>query len=153
MLSRLLQMCIRDSSTIDGDDFDGMAPDDMLQRFFEHILDDDLLTLPVTLMTMILTPFYRLYGLVGITEPLGCMGIQSGMEIPIWLWLLFGYVIRLIIMLAYSGFFLFISNKIKSAFVTLTAVSYTHLDVYKRQVLSLILYYKENNYDNNTHNS
>ena len=42
-------------SKIDGDDFDGMAPDDMFQRFFEHILDDDLLTLPVTLMTMILT--------------------------------------------------------------------------------------------------
>ena len=67
--------------------------------------------------------FYRLYGLVGITEPVGCMGIQSGMEIPIWLWLVFGYVIRLIIMLAYSGFFLFISNKIKSAFVTLTVMS------------------------------
>ena len=67
--------------------------------------------------------FYRLYGLVGITEPVGCMGIQSGMEMPIWLWLVFGYVIRLIIMLAYSGFFLFISNKIKSAFVTLTVMS------------------------------
>lgn len=67
--------------------------------------------------------FYRLYGLVGITEPVGCMGIQSGMEMPIWLWLIFGYVIRLIIMLAYSGFFLFISNKIKSAFVTLTVMS------------------------------
>ena len=62
-------------------------------------------------------------GLVGITEPVGCMGIQSGMEMPIWLWLVFGYVIRLIIMLAYSGFFLFISNKIKSAFVTLTVMS------------------------------
>ena len=67
--------------------------------------------------------FYRLYGLVGITEPVGCMGIQSGMEMPIWLWLVLGYVIRLIIMLAYSGFFLFISNKIKSAFVTLTVMS------------------------------
>lgn len=29
---------------IDGDDFDGMTPDDMFQHFFEHILDDDLLT-------------------------------------------------------------------------------------------------------------
>ena len=67
--------------------------------------------------------FNRLFGLVGITEPVGCMGIQSGMEMPIWLWLVLGYVIRLIIMLAYSGFFLFISNKIKSAFVTLTVMS------------------------------
>lgn len=49
--------------------------------------------------------FYRLYGLVGITEPVGCMGIQSGMEMPIWLWLVLGYVIRLIIMLAYSDSF------------------------------------------------
>lgn len=37
-------MSVVQLSKIDGDDFDGMAPDDMFQRFFEHILDDDLLT-------------------------------------------------------------------------------------------------------------
>lgn len=67
--------------------------------------------------------FYHLYGLVGITEQVGCMGIQRGMEMPIWIWLFFGYFIRLVIMLIYSGIFLFISNKIKSTFVTLTAMS------------------------------
>ena len=37
-------MSVVQLSEIDGDDFDGMTPDDMFQRFFEHILDDDLLT-------------------------------------------------------------------------------------------------------------
>ncbi len=31
-------MSVVQLSKIDGDDFDGMAPDDMFQRFFEHIL-------------------------------------------------------------------------------------------------------------------
>ena len=37
-------MSVVQLSKIDGDDFDRMTPDDMFQRFFEHILDDDLLT-------------------------------------------------------------------------------------------------------------
>ena len=31
-------MSVVQLSKIDGDDFDGMTPDDMFQRFFEHIL-------------------------------------------------------------------------------------------------------------------
>lgn len=67
--------------------------------------------------------YYRLYGLNGIGESIKCIGVGENIGGPIWLWMLLGYGVRLGIMIAYSGFFLYISNKLKRMFISIISMS------------------------------
>lgn len=65
--------------------------------------------------------FCRLYGLAGIGAPVQCIGkwLRVGIRVPIWIWMLIMYYIRLLVLGGISGVILLVSNRTKSIFVTI----------------------------------
>ena len=69
--------------------------------------------------------FCRLYGLAEAGESIRCMQMAgwSGMELPIWAWLLGQYVLRLLFMVVFGGIVLAFSAKLKNVFMTIVSLS------------------------------